>query len=49
MNLRSFSPAGLFASGRRVSASGGLRASGLFYLGYAYVYFYPPMAGDSQP
>ena len=47
MNQRTLSPAGSLASGRHVSASGGLRASGLLYLGYAYVYSYPPMAGGS--
>jgi hypothetical protein len=29
----------------RVEDTGGLFAFALFYLGYAYFYFYPPLAG----
>ena len=45
MNARALPFASPSALDSHVGATGGLYAFALFYLGYAYVYFYPLMAG----
>jgi len=47
MNRRAPTSASPSVPDAHVSATGGLYAFALFYLGYAYVYFYPLMAGGT--
>lgn len=45
MNTHASPIAAASALDARVEDTGGLSAFALFYLGYAYLYFYLPMAG----
>jgi len=47
MNVRALPSASPSAPDPHVGATGGLYAFALFYLGYAYIYFYLPMAGGT--